>query len=213
MSRTGLGLAFLLVLVSSARADAPPSERIAIDTITMNGTGCPPGTAWVAMHPDNTAFDVQFSDYFASVGIGARPTDFRKNCQLNLRVQVPPGFAYAIASVDYRATVTLASGASGRHRANYFFQGQPAPVLVEHTFSGPRKEEEWWVTVIPDESTLVFSSCDGASALNINTELRLSVGTSDPLTTTSFLLMDWFADPGGPTTYHLIWRHCDEPRR
>src|SRR3712207_1310352 len=69
--------------------EPPPTEKIVIDVVTVNGSGCPVGTAAVAVAPDNTAFTVTYSDYLAQVGVGAKPTDFRKNCQLALQVHVP----------------------------------------------------------------------------------------------------------------------------
>jgi hypothetical protein len=43
--------------------------------------------------------------------------------------------------------------------------------------------------------------------LNINTELRVSAGTSNPATTTSFLAMD-STDGDINTVYHFHWEHC-----
>ncbi|KJK55093.1 DUF4360 domain-containing protein, partial [Saccharothrix sp. ST-888] len=83
-------------------AVTPPPDKIVIDVATVNGSGCPAGTAAIAVSPDNTAFTVTYSNYLAQVGVGANPTDFRKNCQLNLDVHVPQGFTYAIAAADYR---------------------------------------------------------------------------------------------------------------
>lgn len=211
MSKLAVVLGNVLFLASSARADTPPAERITVDIVTMNGTGCAPGSAWAAMWPDNTSLNVQYGDYFAGVGVGTRLTDFRKSCQLSVLVHVPPGFAYAITAVDHRAYVSLVAGASGRHRANYFFQGQPAPALVEHSFSGPL-EDERLITVPRDEVDLAFSTCGEPRALQINTELRVSAGTSDPVTTTSFMVMDWVDAAGGATTYHLVWKRCSEER-
>ena len=57
----------------------PPPDRIVIDSVAANGTGCPPGTASVAVSPDNTAFTVTYSNYLAQVWPGSAPTDFRKN--------------------------------------------------------------------------------------------------------------------------------------
>src|SRR6188474_114001 len=101
----------------------PPLDRIVIDVVTVNGSGCPAGTAAVAVSPDNTAFTVTYSTYLAQVGVGATPIDMRKNCQLNIVVHVPQGFTYAIAQADYRGFAHLASGATAIERANYYFQG------------------------------------------------------------------------------------------
>jgi hypothetical protein len=104
---------------SSSPFEDPPPDKIVIKVATVNGSGCPQGTAAVAVSPDNTAFTVTYSDYLAQVGGGAAPTAFRKNCQLNLIVHVPQGFTYAIASVDYRGFAYLQPGASGTQKASY----------------------------------------------------------------------------------------------
>jgi len=105
MQRIGSALVISLV-GSSASADAPPVDRVVVDTVTVNGSGCPAGTAAVAVSPDNTAFTISYSSYIAQVGVGASPTDFRKNCNLNLFVHVPPGFTYAIAASSGTRSLT-----------------------------------------------------------------------------------------------------------
>src|SRR5690348_6020506 len=115
----------------------PPIDKIVIDVVTVNGTGCPAGTAAVAVSPDNTAFTVTYSAYTALVGVGATSTDWRKNCQLNIVVHVPQGFTYAISKVDYRGFASVEGGANAIERANYYFQGQSQTAYVSHTFAGP----------------------------------------------------------------------------
>lgn len=112
---------------SSPVVTDPPPDKIVIDVATVNGSGCPQGTAAVAVSPDNTAFTVTYSDYLAQVGGNSDPTAFRKNCQLNLIVHVPQGFTYAIASADYRGFLSLQPGASGTQRASYYFQAPRTP--------------------------------------------------------------------------------------
>src|SRR5690348_1335009 len=72
-------------------APAPPKDKITIDIVTLNGSGCPllpngQSSAAVAMSPDNTAFTVTFSDYIAQVGPRIPAKDLRKNCQMNVKV-------------------------------------------------------------------------------------------------------------------------------
>jgi hypothetical protein len=185
---------------------APPSDRIVIDVVTVNGSGCPAGTAAVAVSPDNTAFTVTFSNFLAQVGIGSKPTDFRKNCQLNILVHVPQGFTYAIAEADYRGFASLAQGATGMQLANYYFQGTPMTTLKSHQVRGPFLDD-WLATDLVDIAALVFAPCGALRNLNINTELRAVVGTSNPRTTTSFIMMD-SADGSITTTYHFAWKRC-----
>ncbi|MEV7597202.1 DUF4360 domain-containing protein [Kitasatospora sp. NPDC089797] len=197
-----------LVSSSAVGGDALPTppDRIVIDVATVNGSGCPAGTAAVAVSPDNTAFTVTYSSYLAQVGVGSKPTDFRKNCQLDLRVHVPQGFTYAIASADYRGFAHLENGASGTERANYYFQGDPQTSYASHRFDGPT-DDNWQATDTVDVAALVFAPCGEERNFNINTELRVAAGSSDTGRTTSFMTMD-STDGSINTTYHLAWKQC-----
>ncbi|MET8450441.1 DUF4360 domain-containing protein [Streptomyces sp. NPDC005209] len=190
---------------SSPVIDNPPPDKIVIDVATVNGSGCPAGTAAVAVSPDNTAFTVTYSDYLAQAGGNSDPTAFRKNCQLNLIVHVPQGFTYAIASADYRGFASLQSGASGTQRASYYFQGSPNTASKTHPFSGPYNDD-WQATDSTDWAQLVWSPCGVLRNFNINTELRVNAGTSAP-GKVSFMTMD-STDGDISTVYHLAWKQC-----
>jgi len=199
----------LSALVGSPQAvpDAvPPSQLITVQVVTVNGSGCPAGTAAVAPAWDNSAFTVTYSDYLAQVGVGATPTDFRKNCQLNLRISVPQGFTYAISEADYRGFASLAAGATGLEKANYYFQGTSPTTSVSHSFSGPMGDD-WQATDSTDVAALVFAPCGEVRNLNVNTELRVYAGSSDRTKTTSFMAMD-SVDGSVATVYHLAWKEC-----
>jgi hypothetical protein len=184
----------------------PPTDRIVIDVVTVNGTGCPAGTATVAMSPDNTAFTVTYSAYTALVGVGSTTTDWRKNCQLNLIVHVPSGFTYAINKVDYRGFASLEAGASATQRANYYFQGQTQTAYISHPFTGPLGDD-WQTSDEVPVAALVWAPCGALRNLNINTELRVAAGTSNTATTTSFITMD-STDGAINTIYHFQWANC-----
>ncbi|MCN0176768.1 DUF4360 domain-containing protein [Salinispora arenicola] len=184
----------------------PPPGQIVIDLVTVNGSGCPAGTAAIAMSTDNTAFTVTYSEFIAQVGVGAEPTDWRRNCQLNLRVHVPQGFTYAVAQADYRGFAALADGASGVERANYYFQGMSPTAYSTHTFPGPMIDN-WQATDVTDVASLVWHPCGEQRNFNINTELWALAGTSDTSTTTSFMTMD-STDGAISTIYNLAWKTC-----
>ncbi|GGX98207.1 DUF4360 domain-containing protein [Streptomyces hiroshimensis] len=192
---------------SSAAADGvPPPDRVVIDVVAVNGSGCPAGTAAVAVASDNTAFTVTYSKYLAQVGVGAKPTDFRKNCQLGLNIHVPQGFTYAIAKADYRGFAHLENGAAGLERASYYFQGMSHTTSVSHRFAGPLSDN-WQTTDVTDASELVYAPCGAQRLLNVNTELRVSAGSSDPANSTSFMEMD-STDGSVSTLYHFSWKEC-----
>ncbi|OEJ26359.1 hypothetical protein AS594_19550 [Streptomyces agglomeratus] len=184
---------------------APP-DKIVIEIATVNGSGCRQGTAAVAVSQDNTAFTVTYSDYLAQVGLGAKPTDFRKNCQLNLIVHVPHGFTYAVASADYRGYARLQAGATAIQKASYYFQGSPDTASRTHPHTGPY-DNNWQATDETDWGQLVWAPCGVKRNFNINTELRVSAGTSDPAKTNSFITMD-STDGDIKTIYRLAWKEC-----
>ncbi|WP_330340319.1 DUF4360 domain-containing protein [Streptomyces sp. NBC_00557] len=185
--------------------DNPPPDKIVIDVATVNGSGCPAGTAAVAVSPDNTAFTVTYSDYLAQAGGGSDPTAFRKNCQLNLIVHVPQGFTYAIAEADYRGFLSLQPGASATQKASYYFQGSSQTVPRTHPFSGAYNDD-WQATDTTDWAQLVWAPCGVERNFNINTELRVSAGTTSA-NKVSFMTMD-STDGDISTVYHLAWKEC-----
>jgi hypothetical protein len=184
----------------------PPAEQITINVVTVNGSGCEPGTAATALAPDSTAFTVTYSKYMAQVGVGAGPTDFRKNCQLNLKVMVPQGFTYAIAKADYRGFAYLEKGASATEQANYYFQGSSETARIKHTFKG-EYDDNFTATDEVGVDALVYAPCGEKRNLNINTELRVNAGSSNTKKTTSFMSMD-STDGSIKTIYHFAWKTC-----
>ncbi|WP_231334065.1 DUF4360 domain-containing protein [Actinomadura graeca] len=171
----------------------------------MNGSGCPAGTAAVAPSSDNTAFTVTYSDYLAQTGGSSKPTDIRKNCQLSLAVHIPQGFTYGIASADYRGFASLADGASGLERANYYHQGMQQSTPISHSIRGPYSDN-WQFTDRTPVTEIVWKPCGENRNFNINTELRVDEGTSAP-GETSFMAFD-SADGSVRTVYHFAWKEC-----
>ncbi|MGP3690665.1 DUF4360 domain-containing protein [Streptomyces sp. IBSNAI002] len=211
----GAAAALLLALAGPAHSSSAdvstlptPPDKIVIELVTVNGSGCPEGTATVDVAPDNTAFTVTYSDYLAHIGPDSAATDFRKNCQLSLRAHVPGGFTYAIIQADYRGYALLQPGANAVERAGYYFQGMPQTTQRSHRFDGPY-DDNWQATDRTEYSDLVWAPCGEKRNFNINTELRVNPGTSNPRTQTSFMTMD-STDASVSTVYHVAWKECPE---
>jgi hypothetical protein len=213
MLRTFLAGAAILasvgVGVAPASAALPanlPSDKMVIDVVAANGSGCPLGTADVTVSPDNTAFTVTYSQFTAQVGKGATPLDFRKQCQLALNVHVPQGFTYAIAGADYRGYAHLERGASANETAYYYFQGNPRTTRIKHDFAG-YIDSDWQRTDSVGFGALAYEPCGERRYLNVNTELRVSAGNSNTHDKTSFMTMD-STDGRLDTVYHVDWKKC-----
>ena len=185
--------------------DDPPSDHIVIDLVAMAGSGCRPGTADVAVSPDNKAFTAIYSEYLAQAGPGIAGTEGRKNCQLNVLVHVPQGFTFAIAKVDYPGYGLLQKGATASQRANYDFQGMSKGTYTNHPLTAPL-DDNWMASDDVPVAAMVWHPCGEMRNLNINTELRVAKGTS---TDASFVTMD-STDGSISTTYHFAWKECDD---
>ncbi|MEU4620848.1 DUF4360 domain-containing protein [Actinoplanes sp. NPDC023801] len=201
-------LASSLLVATPAQAiivivDPPPAGEMSIELVAMAGSGCAPGTADVAISPDNSAFTAIYSAYLAQAGTGVPVTENRKNCQLNVLVHAPAGFTFAIAKVDYRGYGYLRPGAVAQQRANYYFQGMTNGSYANHPISAPL-DDNWIATDSVPIASQVFRPCGEKRNLNINTELRVTKGTS---TDVSYLTMD-STDGSIETIYHFSWMRC-----
>jgi hypothetical protein len=190
---------------SAAEESAPPAEKITLDVVTVNGSGCPAGTAAVSVLPDNTGFRITYRDFIAQAGGEARPTDFRKNCQVNLLVHIPQGFTFAVARADYVGRARLEAGATGLQRTNYYFQGSSANNYVDHSFDGPFRAL-WHTIDATPVNELVYAPCGEVRSLNINTELRVNEGTANPAKISSLSLRS--SEGNVETIVQFQWKTC-----
>jgi hypothetical protein len=186
-------------------AESAPDQKITLDIKTINGSGCPAGTATASadVASDNTSFTVRYTNFTAKAGGGASALDARKNCQLNVLVHVPQGFTYAIASAEYRGFAHIESGASALEQANYYFAGTSPTARVRHTFPGPF-HGVWRASDVTEVAELVFAPCGEDRNLNINAELRADAGTAGG---TSYIEMD-SEHASVDTIYHFAWKTC-----
>ena len=200
----GMVLSAVVAPVDSSATSAP-TEKITLDIKTINGSGCPAGTATASadVSPDNTSFTVHYSNFTAKSGGGASAIDARKNCQINLLVHVPQGFTYAIAEADYRGYAHIESGATALEQANYYFTGTAPTARIRHTFSGPFNGV-WRTADVTAVDDLVFAPCGEDRNLNINAELRAEAGSSSG---TSYIEMD-SEHASVDTIYQFAWKTC-----
>lgn len=202
---TALAVAPAAPAAAAGTRFVPGPNGVTIEIATVNGSGCPAGTAAVAVSDDKEAFTVTYSDYMAQTGGSSKPTDFRKNCQISMKVHVPQGFTYAISSTDYRGFASLEPGVSAVEKASYYFQGQQQTAAISHTLNGAFVDN-WQFTDKNDVAQLVWKPCGEERNFNVNTELRVLKGDSDP-SKVSFISMD-STDGSIKTTYHFAWKTC-----
>ncbi|TDV54831.1 DUF4360 domain-containing protein [Actinophytocola oryzae] len=200
-----VALTSVFVLPGAASAETPPAAGITLDVVSVNGSGCPPGTANVSVLPDSSGFRVTYRDFLARAGGETNPTDFRKNCQLNVLVHIPQGFTFAVAQADYRGRARLENGATALERTNYYFQGSPDNNYVDHNFSGPLSGT-WHTIDATPVNELVYAPCGEDRNLNVNTEIRVDEGTVNPNKVSSMSMRT--SEGNVDTIVHFEWKQC-----
>ncbi len=188
---------------AAAVVDEVPAERVTVEIVTANGSGCPVGTTEVGVAADNSELVVTHRGYVARAGAGAGPTEFRKNCQLVLNVKVPSGFTFGIVRADYRGDLSLQAGAQAWQAAAYYFQGDSATVRRIHPFQGPAWDR-WETTDSISPEEIVYAPCDSKRYFNLNTALRVNAGTSSAR---SWISMD-SPDANPNSRYRFAWKRC-----
>ncbi|WP_306209686.1 DUF4360 domain-containing protein [Actinoplanes sp. RD1] len=184
---------------TTATADA--AAAITVEVAAASGSGCAPGTASVVSNGDDTGFRIRYRDFVAAAGGDADVVDRRKNCQLGVLVGIPAGWTIAIASANYRGRANLRSGATALQRTSYYWQGSSATERQDDTFTGPYSG--LWATwdVAP---VLTYAPCGSKSVLNINTELRITAGSSTGVSTMSMNTTEGDVD----TLFHFSLATC-----
>jgi uncharacterized protein DUF4360 len=151
----------------SASAAAP----LSIEVATVNGSGCPAGDgASVSVNGDTVT--LSYSGYSAQSGGTAAPTDFRRNCQINLQVSVPDGYTYTVAEANFTGYASVGRGATALQRANYYFSGEAATTALPHPINGPYRGGWATTDTTAGLAALGTAPCSADRNLNINTELR-----------------------------------------
>lgn len=166
---------YLLVAFLSTLALASAQE-IKVRNISYGGSGCPQGTVSKSISNDRSVFTIIYDQFVASIGKDSPITDSRKNCQLNLDLEIPKGWRFSILGSDYRGYAQLDRGVSGSHLTTYYFAGNSQQVTTKADFQGPVAKDY----IIHDNTGLLtWSPCGGQFNLNANSQVRLVSSTSN----------------------------------
>ncbi len=197
-----LGVLAFLSLTSQASYGA----GLVLGEPQYGGTGCPMGTAAVALSPDQQALSILFDQYVVEAG-GSKAFD-RKNCNIAIPVHVPQGFSVSVIAIDYRGFTGLPAGGRAQLAVNYFLtsSGNPNPgpgLRTQKTFYGPMTSD-----YIKSDSlglqAIVWSGCGADAILRANTTLLVN---SNSRRDQAMATVD-SADVSSGIIYHLQWRSC-----
>ncbi len=131
-----------MIFLGSALAQESNYTGPALASLSYGGTGCPQGSlkfsipinSTRSVPPSSTDISqsqeltsdrivVAFEGYAASIGKGVSITQARKNCQININLDYPIGYRYAVAGNSYSGYAALGDGVSAVHKSTYYFSG------------------------------------------------------------------------------------------
>jgi hypothetical protein len=197
------GFAAATPITAPLTSPVPSGHEVQIKSISFAGTGCPAGTVAGQLSSDLTTLTLLFSQYTAQAGTGIKPTEYRKNCQLNIKIQYPQGWQFSVFKADYRGYAYIPKGDTGTCKATYYFSGQTSQISSTMTITGPYDDNYIKTDQFGLQST-VWSPCGLEGMLNINSEVRIS-----PLDATLSALMTVDStDLKFEQIHYLQWQSC-----
>jgi len=196
---------FLLLGFSSlAVADELPNPgQVYIKSISHGGSGCPQGSVGSYVSEDGTVFTLSFDSFTASQHRGSDPAEARKFCNITLDLNIPQGWQFTVAQVDFRGYANIDAGVKGVVQSHYRFSGGATanrPFRTE--FQGPITTDYLKRDVIGIQSN-VWSACGVSRALNIKADVRLEGNRN-----AAGLLTADTIDGEFRHLYGLQWRRC-----
>jgi len=183
----------------------PGPKGFKITGITLNGSGCPAGSAQYLLAEDMSSVTVTLSEFGAEAGPGISITENRKACQMALTVSVPGGFSFGLATVDYRGFYQLDSGVQAIQNAVYYWQSALIEAVANGDITGPVVGDEYTYRNMFNITSAVYSPCGGTAVLNINSGVQVS-NAGNPAG--SGLITTDSIDTHLNQTYNFQWASC-----
>ncbi|KAF6756577.1 hypothetical protein DFP72DRAFT_893128 [Ephemerocybe angulata] len=208
-----LSLSLTIVMAASVFAvpmvAAPNAGPAGFNVTSLDflGTGCPHGTPYYVLNAERTALTVSFSEFYVEIGPGIPISRNRKACQLSLGVSVPPGFTFAISSVDYQGYYQLDSKVKVTHSMVCYFKGELVQDTAQSEVVGPLEGTEytWRDTFDLGLGPTIQAPCGSSTVLNVNSDIRIS-NSANP-EGQGYLATNCF-DPSLVIAFNLQWQRC-----
>jgi len=199
-------LALLSMTASVAakpKVKGPDPGAFRIENIRYEGDGCPPGSLVAALSDDGLAFTLSYSEMVVATGPGTDGANQSRRCQIQATVTVPPGWSYALASVDFHGFTSLQAGVTARLQSTYHITGESPDKSDAVAWSGAF-EDDFQVVDLGSQEHPYFSRCGKGKKLQINS--RIEVDNHANKQATGLLAVDTLDGE----VYHLVWQSCSK---
>lgn len=166
------------------------------------GTGCPAGSASVALAPDAQSLSFIFDRFVAEAGGFTGKSLDRKSCNIAVPVHVPQGYSVSIFQIDYRGFNNLPYGAYSTFNVEYFFAGTSGPTYQKR-FDG-YLEGQYLLNNTLLASAVTWSACGQSVILRANTSMavRTNGAFESAMSTVDSV------DISAGLIFNLKWKRC-----
>ncbi|KAH8659970.1 hypothetical protein BX600DRAFT_513625 [Xylariales sp. PMI_506] len=180
-----------------------PTGGVSIKSINYAGSGCGSGSVSGSLSQNSEELTLEYSSFVAVTGSGIQPSEGRKNCQVNLELEVPKNWQFSLLQAEYSGFAFLEDGATGVIGATYYFSGESNQVVTNSTIKGPYIDNYVKIDEIGLKKPL-WSSCGKEALFNIDSEVSVS-----PLASSSFgFLSGDTSSLKFSQVQYLEWRQC-----
>lgn len=181
-------------------------QGLTIEGARFLGEGCQQLTTLIDVSPDQKAFTVRFSEYFAEVRSDGGSERARMQCNINLDVLTSPGWTFTIGQLDIRGYANVEQGAVVKQKVAYAFDG----MLLDSdgfTVKGPFNSNFMVSTDLNMTTKNKWSKCgNNRHQLSIRTSLiaKANKGAGGYIAADSL-------DGEFKEKFQLIWQRCQSP--
>ena len=183
---------------------ASASRKVEILEPSFSGSGCPKGSADVAISRNAKRIDIVFDKFFVEADNSMGNVSAKKECDTSIRIKVPHGFSLAIERVKYNGINKLPFGSKAHLMGAHFFNHEQVAV-VNKRFHG-RTISPFDINSHVPYQRLSWTPC-GEEAL-VTSRTQLSVVALRSIQPASVQVDDKLLRPG--ISYYLLWRSCSE---
>ena len=210
-SVSAIVLGFFAALNAAAPTpdDKPDPGQVTITGVNYGGTGCKAGTAHISNSPDWATFTILFDEYKATIGPGTWIADHAKMCNLNFKINYPPGYQFTLYRANYTGSANLELGVTVKQTSSFWFAGFVGDKpTFQSTFYGPFDDQ---YSLTDTLQSTVWSPCGASTTLNINTQLVMTSSKPQAQGLINVSNFDFIFDKSDKNqhAYGVNWRRCN----
>lgn len=206
--------------------ETPSPKHVTLGEVEYAGSGCPQGTASIALSTNARAVSIVFDQFTAQAGSEAHTS--QKACRLIIPINAPQGYRMVVAQLDYRGFKGLPEKTHAQLKALHQIRHPLLNVLGPkvksvQNFKGPDAEDFFLSATIENKPVVdlglpvvspitdpllnpILKTCGGTYNLEIDAELAVKTNNQGDQVMMTLDSVDGELKEG--VDFHLQWEKC-----